>query len=149
MADYHDRHAVMMAVVVIDLLCGTAARQHRTGRVHLVEELRGRLGCPGPGRLGVAVPLVQLAEAVAAGVARSVIRTRDIPVEGHRHVEHRCRHSASCLVVATRIAETHASLWLAGYGTGRIGVLNENDNLRIARRARVNGGVDRRSGGPG
>jgi hypothetical protein len=30
--------------------------------------------------------------------------------------------------LATRIAETHAVFVLAGYGTGRISVLNENDS---------------------
>ena len=34
------------------------------------------------------VPLVQPVEAVAARVARFVVRTRDVPVDGHRHVEH-------------------------------------------------------------
>src|SRR5437899_6712897 len=31
-------------------------------------------------------------EALTTGVARPVVGTRDVPVEGHRHVEHGCRH---------------------------------------------------------
>jgi hypothetical protein len=37
----------MIATPVIDLLSGTATRQHRTGREHLVEQLPGRAGRPG------------------------------------------------------------------------------------------------------
>jgi hypothetical protein len=62
---------------VIDLLHGTPTRQHRTEGVHLVEQLPSRPGRPGE----VPEPLVQPVEAVAAGVARFVVRTRDVPVE--------------------------------------------------------------------
>jgi hypothetical protein len=66
---------------VIDLLRGTPTYQHRAILVHLVEQLPGRPGRPAvlPARSGD--PLVQPVEAVAAGVARFVVRTRDVPVE--------------------------------------------------------------------
>jgi hypothetical protein len=76
----------MIAFVLIDLFRGTPADQHRPGRVHLVEHLPGRPGYPAG--LPVREPFVQPHEAVAAGVARSIVCTCDVPVEGHRHVEH-------------------------------------------------------------
>ena len=39
MAEHEDRHAVMITFVMIDLLRGTQAHQHRTGRLHLVEQI--------------------------------------------------------------------------------------------------------------
>ena len=80
-AGHEDRDTVAVPTPVVDLLHGAAARQDCACRFHLVEELRGGLGWHGPGRLGVAVPVVQPGEAVAAGVARFVVRTRDVPVE--------------------------------------------------------------------
>ena len=82
MAGHEDRDTVMITAPVVDLLHGPSARQHRTGRLYLVDELAGWPGRSGPGRRGeVAVPLVQPHEAIAAGVARFVVRGRDVPVE--------------------------------------------------------------------
>jgi hypothetical protein len=65
---------------MIDLLRGTPARQHRTGGVHIVDQLPGRPGRQDVPLRGVA-PLMQPVEAVAAGVVRLVVRTRDVPVD--------------------------------------------------------------------
>ena len=81
MADHHDRHAVMIAFVVIGLLRGTPAHQHRTGRLHLAVHLSGRPGQAAGLPVRGGEPLMQPHETVAARVARSVVRTRDIPVE--------------------------------------------------------------------
>jgi hypothetical protein len=78
----------MITVPVIDLLHGTPTRQHRTGRFNLVEQLPGRPGRPEELPVRLDEPLVQPGEAVAAGVARFIVRTRDVPVERHRHVKH-------------------------------------------------------------
>ena len=72
----------MITAPVIDLLRGSPNRQYRTGRAHhLVEQLPGGPGRPDDltGRDGE--PLVQSAEAIAAGVAGFVVRTSDVPVE--------------------------------------------------------------------
>jgi hypothetical protein len=71
----------MITAPVIDLLRGTQTRQHRTGRVHLVEQLPGRPGRPDDLPVRSGEPIVQPVEAVATGVARFVVRTRDVPVE--------------------------------------------------------------------
>ncbi len=89
---YEDRDTVRITAPVIDLLRGTPTRQHRAGRVPLVPELSGRPGRRPELPVRSDDPLVQPTEAVAAGVARFVVRTGDVSVEGHRHVEHRCRH---------------------------------------------------------
>jgi hypothetical protein len=69
---------VTITAPVIDLLHGTPTRQHRTEAAEdLVEQLPSRPGRPGE----VPEPLVQPVEAVAAGVARFVVRTRDVSVE--------------------------------------------------------------------
>src|SRR5258708_2474316 len=46
MAGHEDRDAVMIAFPVIGLLHSAPARQHRTGRVHLADQLSGRPGRP-------------------------------------------------------------------------------------------------------
>ena len=79
----------MITAPVIDLLDGSPAHEHRAGRVHLVEQLPGRPGRPDELPVRGDEPLVQPVEVVAAGVVRPVVRTRDVPVERHRHVEHR------------------------------------------------------------
>src|SRR6266700_6745017 len=70
-AEHEDRHAVMITFVMIDLLRGTQAHQHRTGRLHLVEQIprgSGRsVGLPVRG----GEPLVQPHETVAAGDRKS------------------------------------------------------------------------------
>jgi hypothetical protein len=71
----------MVTAPVIDLLHRTPARKHRTGRVPLVEQLPGRPGRPAVLPVGSGDPLVQPVEAVAAGVVRFVVRTRDVPIE--------------------------------------------------------------------
>ena len=58
------------------------------GRVDLVDQLSVRPGRPEELPVRGDEPLVQPHEAVAAGVARFVMRTRDVPIERHRHVEH-------------------------------------------------------------
>ena len=60
----------------------------RRSAFHLVPQLPGRPGRPAELPSGVDDPLVQPVEVVAAGVVRPVVRTRDVPVERHRHVEH-------------------------------------------------------------
>jgi hypothetical protein len=77
---HEDRDAVVVITVpVIDLLRSTPTHQHRTGRVHLVDQLPGRPGRPVRVRGGA--PLVQPVEAVAAGVARFIVGPGDVPVE--------------------------------------------------------------------
>jgi hypothetical protein len=80
-ADHHDRHAVMIALVVTGLLRGTPAHQHRTGRLHLVVHLSGWSGRAAGIPVRCGEPLVQPHETVATGVARPVVRARDVPVE--------------------------------------------------------------------
>jgi hypothetical protein len=82
---HEDRDTVVITAPVVDLLRGTPTHQHRTNRVHVVEQLPGRPGRPVRVRGGA--PLVQPVEALAAGVARFVVGAGDVPVEGHRHVE--------------------------------------------------------------
>jgi hypothetical protein len=72
---------VIITAPVIDLLHGTPTRQYRTGRVPFVEQLPGRPGWPAVLPVRSGDPLVQPVEAVAAGVARFVVTTRDVPVE--------------------------------------------------------------------
>ena len=83
MAGYEDRDTATMMITapVIDLLGGTPTDQHRTGRHCLVEQLPGRPGRPEELPVLRDEPLVQPAERVAAGVAWSVVRTRDVPVD--------------------------------------------------------------------
>jgi len=68
---------VTITAPVVDLLRGTPTHEDRTVRVHLVEHLPDRPGRPEE----IHEPLVQPLEAVAAGVVRFVVRTRDVPVE--------------------------------------------------------------------
>jgi hypothetical protein len=88
MAGHEDRDTMMITGPVIDLLHGTPTRQHRTGRSYLVEQLPCQPGRPDEFSPVRREPLVQPHEAVTAGVARFVVRTRDVPVERHRHVKH-------------------------------------------------------------
>jgi hypothetical protein len=78
----------MITAPVIGLLRGTPTGQHRAGRVDLVHHLSGLPGRPVELPLRSDEPVVQAQEAVTAGIARFVVRTRDVPVEGHRHVQH-------------------------------------------------------------
>jgi len=87
-AEHEDRHAVMITFVMIDLFRGTPAHQHRAGRAHLVDHIPGRPGRPA-GLPVREIPLMQPHEVIAAGIARLVVRPGDVPVEGHRHIEHR------------------------------------------------------------
>ena len=81
MTDHEDRDTVTITAPVIDLLRSTPTRQHRAVRVHLVEQLPGKPGRPAVLPIRSSDPLVQPVEAVAAGIARSVVRARDVPVE--------------------------------------------------------------------
>jgi hypothetical protein len=81
MADHEDWDTVTITDPVIDLLRSTPTRQHRAVRVHLVEQLPGRPRRPAVLPIRSGDPLMQPVEAVAAGVARCVVRTRDVPVE--------------------------------------------------------------------
>ena len=71
----------MVTAPVIDVLRSPPTHQHRAGRVHLVQQLSGRPGRPAELPVRSDEPLVQPVEAVAAGVARFVVRARDVPVE--------------------------------------------------------------------
>jgi hypothetical protein len=73
--------SVMITAPVIGLLRGTPSHEDRPGRVHLVYQLPGRPGRPEELPVGSDEPTVQPVEAVAAGVARFVVRTGDVPVE--------------------------------------------------------------------
>ena len=88
MAEHEDRHAVMITFVIIGLFRGTPAYQHRAGRVHLADHVPGRPGWPA-GHPVREIPLMQSHEAIAARIARLVVRAGNVPVEGHRHIEHR------------------------------------------------------------
>ena len=75
MTGHEDRNTVNITAPVIDLLGGTPTRQQRTGRLPLVEKLPGRSGRPDERPAARGEPIVQPVEAVAAGVARFVVRT--------------------------------------------------------------------------
>lgn len=81
MAGNEDRGTMMITAPMIDLLHGAPTRQHRTLPVHLVEQLPGWPGRPHDLPVRSDGPLVQAIEAVAAGIARFVVRTRDVAVE--------------------------------------------------------------------
>ena len=73
---------MMITAPVIGLLRGTPTHEDRAGRVHdLVVQLPGRPGRPEELPVRSEEPLVEPGEAVAAGVARLVVRARDVPVE--------------------------------------------------------------------
>jgi hypothetical protein len=72
---------VRITAPVIDLLHGSPTRQHRAGRMHFVPQFSARPGRPAELPVRRDEPIVQPVEAVAAGVARFVVRTRDVPVE--------------------------------------------------------------------
>jgi len=57
-------------------------------RVDFVDRFSGRSGRPYQLCLGSVGPTAQPVEAVAAWVSQCVVRTRDVPVEGHRPVEY-------------------------------------------------------------
>src|SRR5438876_910806 len=78
---HEDRDTVMVAAPVIDLLHGPPTHQYRAGRVPFVPDLSRRPGRPEELPVRSDEPLVQSGEAVAAGVGRFVVRTRDVPVE--------------------------------------------------------------------
>jgi hypothetical protein len=94
MTDHEDRDTAMMITCpMIDLFRGPPTRHHRAGREDLVVQRPGRTG-----RSGVAIPgeapSVQSLDgpAVAAGIARGVIRSGDKAIQGHGHEQHRCAH---------------------------------------------------------
>jgi hypothetical protein len=76
-----DTATVVITAPVIGLLHGTPTREHRTGRVDFVHQVRGRSGRAAELSVRTDEPIVEPEEAVAAGVVRFVDRTRDVPVE--------------------------------------------------------------------
>jgi hypothetical protein len=79
---HEDRDAVMISAPVIDLLHSASTGKHRACRIDFIHEVCPP-GCPlRVGGLGFEpIPLVQSQEAIAARIARFIVRTRDVPVE--------------------------------------------------------------------
>ena len=79
---HENRDAVMISAPVIDLLYSATAGKYCARRIAFVHEV-----CPPASAFRVGgwsfepVPLVQPHEAVAAGIVRFIVRTRDVPVE--------------------------------------------------------------------
>ena len=65
-------------------ICGPPSREDRTARVPFVLELSGR---PGP-LAGLPVRFGPLVQPLAVVAAEEIVGVGDVPVEGHRHVEH-------------------------------------------------------------
>jgi hypothetical protein len=86
--DYEDGDAVVVSAPVIDLLRKPPTHEDCTGRIYFVYQLSVWAGWPEELPIWSDKPLVQPHEAASAGVARFVVGTSDVPVEGHRHVEH-------------------------------------------------------------
>src|SRR5918997_1633659 len=86
--DHEDGGTVVVPAPVILEFGRPPSGEDRTRRVPFVLELPGR-----PGRLaGLPVRVGPLVQPLAILAAEEIVGVGDVPVEGHRHVEHRNRH---------------------------------------------------------
>jgi hypothetical protein len=81
MTDHKYRDTMMSTAPVIDLLYGTPTRQHRAGRGHFVAQLSCWSGRQVVLPVWSEAPLVQPEKAIAAGVLRGIVRTRNVTVK--------------------------------------------------------------------
>ena len=94
MAGNENRHALVVAAPVIDLLDRAPPHEYRARRIPLVPQFAQRTGWPRE----IAEPFMQAVEPCAARVIDIVVRTRDVAVERHGHEEHGAGHSRSPIV---------------------------------------------------
>src|SRR5262249_48572782 len=122
--DHEDRHAVMVTTPVIDELGEPPTHQYRTGRVDLVYQLSGRPGRPEELPVRTDEPIVQPLAGVAEPVAELIVGAGDVPVERHRHVEHRRRHFRPPVGPHPKVSTScrpGIAAFLIGYSPGLIG----------------------------